>query len=224
MLRVEKDYQIISLNYANTQSNTRMAKVQIKECESKEVFNCIIWEEYLVKMDKRALKVGNIISIMGHDFNEKFNNYVIKQIQVIKEASIGLSEEEREALFAKILNLVQGFKDEKLKAEILELINQNKELLKISPAAKKHHHNYVGGLIKHILECIDYAKALFPVVNTEIDHEVILAACIIHDFGKMFEYTVDLETGAIEVNESWQDIWINHIHWDAAGQIQMVSQ
>lgn len=213
MVKQNGEYKINSYTENETKNGDLMAKVQLVDTTTEEKLNCIIWEDYLAKIEKRALKIGNIISVTEHDFNEKFNNYIIKQIKVIKESSIGLSETEREVLFSKIINIVQSFQDEKLKAGILELIKQNKDLFKISPAAKRHHHNYVGGLMQHVLECVDYAKALFPAVQSEINHEIILAGCITHDLGKMFEYIIDLETGVAEVNENWQGIWINHIYW-----------
>lgn len=213
MLKLNSEYKISSYTENETKNGDLMAKIQLIDITTDEKLNCVIWEDCLVKIEKRALKIGNIISVIEHDFNEKFNNFVIKQIKLIKEASVGLSDTEREVFLSKLIILVQGFKNEKLKTEILEQIKQNKELFKISPAAKRHHHNYVGGLMQHILECIDYAKALFPVTQTEINHEIILAGCIMHDFGKIFEYIVDLETGVVEVNENWQGIWINHSHW-----------
>ena len=39
-------------------------------------------------------------------------------------------------------------------------ICQDEEFLKIAPAAKNNHHNYVGGLLKHTLECIEIAKGI----------------------------------------------------------------
>ena len=67
--------------------------------------------------------------------------------------------------------------------------------------------------MQHIWECINIAKANFPVVFKEINHDLVLAGCITHDFGKIFEYIVDLETGRITKNKDFQKVWINHIQW-----------
>ncbi len=213
MLKQNYEYKIINYIENETKSGDLMAKVQLLDVLADEKINCVIWEASLAKIKKRDLKIGNIIYVTESDFNEKFNNYIIKQVKIVKEVSIGLSEAEREEFFNKITNLVENFKDDKLKTNILELLKENKDLIKVAPAAKRHHHNYVGGLMQHILECVDYANALFPVAQTEINNEVVLAGCIMHDFGKIYEYIVDLESGDIEVNEDWQDIWINHIAW-----------
>ncbi|MFH0702601.1 MAG: HDIG domain-containing metalloprotein [bacterium] len=213
MVKQNSEYKINSYTENETKNGDLMAKVQLVDTATEEKLNCVIWGDCLVKIEKRTLKVGNVISVTEHDFNEKFNNYIIKQIRVIKEASIGFSETEREILFGKIINIIQSFKDEKLKIEILELLKQNKELFKISPAARTQHHNYIGGLMQHILESVDYAKALFPVIPVDIDHELVLSGCITHDLGKMFEYIINTETGIVLKNEKFLNEWISHIHW-----------
>ena len=213
MLRKDGEYKLNSYEEKTTRNNDLMAKVQLTDITTNERYNCIIWQDCLVNIDKRALRVGNVIAITEYDFNEKFKNVIIKQIKLVTEASIGLSETERDDLFNNIIELVNGFKDEKLRAAILEQISQYEALFKIQPAARIHHHNYVGGLLQHITECIDFSKALFPVIPVNINHELVLAACVIHDFGKIFEYKIDTETGVVEMDEEWLGVWINHIQY-----------
>ncbi len=213
MLKQNHEYKIVNYIENETKGGDLLAKVQLVDTDTDEKINCVIWEFSLCKIEKRALKIGNIIYVTESDFNEKFNNYIIKQIKLIKEVSIGLSAAQREEKFNKITDIVGTLNDEKLKISILEQLREHKELFKIAPAAKRHHHNYVGGLMQHIIECVDYAKALFSVTKTKVNNEVVLAGCIMHDFGKIFEYIVDLESGDIEVNHDWQDLWINHIAW-----------
>jgi len=124
-----------------------------------------------------------------------------------------LSLAEREDLFDKIFEVINSFKDDKLKKEILNILKMNEELFLNSPAGKDSHHNYAGGLVKHSWECIEYAKALFAVSDVDINQELVLAACIMHDFGKIFEYHIDLETEVIEKNISWKQNWNSHIYW-----------
>ena len=220
MLRKNSEYKINSYAETETKNGDIMAKLQLVDTATNEKFSCIIWEDFLARIEKRALKTGNIIAIIESDFNEKFNNSIIKQVKLIKETSIGLSEAEQQELFNKIIKTVNDFQNTKLKTAVLELINQNKEGFKIAPAARRHHHNYVGGLMLHIDECVEYAKALFPAIYAETDRELVLTGCIIHDFGKVFEYKVDLETGVIEIDEDWQKVWISHLHYGFSWAIE----
>jgi len=213
VLRQDGEYKIISFSMSETKNGDTMAKLQLKDMQSEETFNCIIWQDFLEKIEKRALRVGNIIFVTDSEYNEKFNNAKIKQIKLIKEASIGLSEADRQVLFDKILEIIDSFKDNKLKNLILEVIFENENLFKTSPAAKTHHHNYIGGLMQHTIECVEFAIAIFPVIPVDINHELVLTGCIAHDLGKMFEYTVDMESGVVAVDEKFITEWISHIHW-----------
>ena len=47
----------------------------------------------------------------------------------------------------------------------------------------------------------------------KIDPDIVYAACILHDFGKIFEYKTDLETGIISYNNDFIKDWISHSQW-----------
>ena len=213
MVRQDGEYKIVSFGISETKNGDTMAKLHIKDTKTEETFNCIIWNDFLVKIDKKALRVGNIISVVESEYNEKFNNEKIKQIKLIKEARTGLSETERQVLFDKILEIINSFKDDKLKTSLMEVIFQNEHLFKTSPAARTQHHNYIGGLMQHTIECVEFAKAIFPVIPVDMNHELVLTGCLTHDLGKMFEYTVNMESGVVGVNEKFINEWISHIHW-----------
>jgi len=57
-----------------------------------------------------------------------------------------------------------------------------------SPAAKSHHHNYVGGLIEHVLSMIDLSKTLAKQYDPELDVDLMIVGCMLHDIGKLIEY------------------------------------
>ena len=56
------------------------------------------------------------------------------------------------------------------------------------------HHNYIGGLMVHTLECLKYADVNLEAFFQRINRDDVYAACLLHDIGKIFEYTVDLES------------------------------
>ncbi|MDD3013652.1 MAG: HD domain-containing protein [Candidatus Gastranaerophilales bacterium] len=213
MINFDSKYGIVSLSINKASNNKDMVKLQLKDFETQETYNCVMWEEAILNTDKKTLKTGNIVSVKGFDFNEKFKNYTLKELILLEEGRIGLNESERQILFNNILEVLSGFSDKELSSAIFSLIKENEELFKISPAAEKIHHNYIGGLMQHIWECVQIAKANFPVVFKEINHDLVFAGCIAHDLGKMFEYIVDVETGMISRNKDFQKVWINHIQW-----------
>lgn len=213
MLSENKEYRIVSLVFKDTQSNTKMAKLQLKCDEEEDVLNCVIWQDVIERTPKKILKVGNIIKVSKHDHNVQYNNYILQALELEKEEKIGLTQEEKDELLGKIYKTVESFENVNLKKAILKVIVENEKLYAATPAAQRMHHNYLGGLLQHTWECICFAKALFAEVYKDVNQELILAGCIAHDFGKMFEYEFDDETGAITRNAGFERVWINHIHW-----------
>lgn len=59
------------------------------------------------------------------------------------------------------------------------------------PGAVKNHHAYVGGLLEHTLEvaeaAIDHCQR-----NTKINKDLLLAAALVHDIGKVQEIEIDV--------------------------------
>ena len=65
------------------------------------------------------------------------------------------------------------------------------------PAAKGMHHAYIGGLLEHTLSMASLADTLakqYPLV----DRDLLLAATLMHDMGKVHEYTIEGEFGFSE--------------------------
>lgn len=81
--------------------------------------------------------------------------------------------------------------DEYLRRLMLAFIDDGAfmEQFKRTPAARALHHNYVGGLIEHVLELValsrDVAKH-FPAVNPDL----VTVGAFLHDIGKVRELAV----------------------------------
>jgi 3'-5' exoribonuclease len=75
------------------------------------------------------------------------------------------------------------------------------------------HHNYLGGLAEHTYECLDIAECLLAKFHRKIDSDSVYASCILHDFGKVFEYKIDEESGLIEYDEDFSGEWLTHSQW-----------
>ncbi len=76
-------------------------------------------------------------------------------------------------------------KDEKLHLFVSELFEKNADTFKIMPAAKLMHHNYVGGLLVHTVECVEFAELNMASFSYKANEDEIYAACLLHDFGKI---------------------------------------
>lgn len=213
MVDLTSDFKILEFRTRETSAKKLMGDLKLENVNSKEVVNGVIWQEDLEKIEKKCLKTGNIIYIEDSKYSEQYKNCTIKRFRVIKEASAGLNKEQRDFLYSFIMEIANSLSDLNLKNAVIKIVSENKELFKITPAAKNNHHNYVGGLMQHICECIKVANANFPVFVQPIDKDLIIAACITHDIGKIFEYKIDMETGVSEIDEEFRKKWISHIHY-----------
>ncbi len=205
--------KVLDVSYKLTKTGKNMANISLRDVSSGEVINCTMWQEVIEKTDKKALKPNNIISVIDSQYNEQYKTLTLNKIILVEEAPIGLSQEQTNELYGKIISVVKDFKDKNLEKAVLKILNENEALFKTAPAARTNHHNFVGGLILHVWECINIAKANFPVFFQKVDTETILAACITHDLGKMYEYKIDTKTGLIEYNQEFQKDWISHIQF-----------
>lgn len=210
MFSTDVDYEIVVFSVGDTKAGTKMGKLQLKNLEDGSILNCILWEEALNRYDSKVFRTGNVIRLISASFNEKYNNCLVSSFAVVKEAKTGLDENEREKVYAELTSYFNKIQNEKLNQFLVKFFTEHKDLIKVMPAAKLMHHNYIGGLMIHILECLKYAELNMDLSEYKFNRDNILAACILHDIGKIFEYTVDLETGLIDYNESFRKEWLTH--------------
>lgn len=210
MFSTDVDYEVVIFSVGDTKAGTKMGKLQLKNLEDNSLLNCILWEETLNRFDSKIFRTGNIVRIVSASFNEKFNNCLVSTLSLVKEAKMGLDEQEREKVYSEIISYIDKIQNEKLNNFVATYFTQHKDLIKIMPAAKLMHHNYIGGLMVHILECIKFAEINMNISDHKFNRDNIIAACILHDIGKIFEYTIDLETGLIDYDENFRKEWLTH--------------
>ena len=213
MLDLNAVYEVITFAIGDTKAGSKMGKLQVKNLEDESVLNCILWEETLNRLDLKLFRTNNQIRIISGTYNEKYNNCLISDIALVKEAKTGLDESERDELFNKIVGYVNKINDKKLAQFVTSLLFEHENEFKTVPAAKLMHHNYIGGLVEHTFECLEFADVVLTKCNNKINPDIVYAACILHDFGKIFEYKIDMETGLIEYNEEFRKDWLTHSQW-----------
>lgn len=210
MFDTETTYEVITFSIGDTKSGTKMGKLQLKDPGDETSLNCILWEETLKRIDPKLFRCGNLVRIVSGSFNEKFNNCLVSALELVKEAKLGIDKTEQEKLYNEILEYINNISDSKMKSFLLDFFKENEAKIKISPAAKMMHHNYLGGLLVHISECLRFAKANLNLFDAKIDSDKVYAACILHDIGKIFEYTINTETGLIDYDENFRKEWLTH--------------
>lgn len=210
MFSTDTIYDVVTFAIGDTKSGAKMGKLQLKEPKSGELLNCILWEEALNRIDMKLFRSGNQLRIVSGSYNEKYNNCLVSALELIKEAKTGLDKNEQKQLFENLIAYINKISDEKLRNFVFSIYNENKEKILIAPAAKLMHHNYVGGLMVHTQECLKYAEVNLDNFFQRLNRDEVLAACLLHDIGKIFEYTIDIETGLIDYDENFRKEWVSH--------------
>ncbi len=206
-------YEVLSYSVGDTKAGTKMGKLQLKNTEDETTLNCILWEETLNRLDVKLFRVGNLVRIVSASFNERFNNCLISSLELVKEAKMGLTEEEREEIYNKIIEHLEQIKDDELRLFVIGYFAEHKDKIKVSPAAKSMHHNFIGGLLVHTLECIELAKLVIKQSFQRMNEDNAIAACALHDIGKIYEYTIDEENGLIDYDEEFKKEWFSHTQY-----------
>ena len=118
----------------------------------------------------------------------------LHKIQAVPETEVDLadylpaSKRDRDEMFRELQGWIAGMSQPHLK-HLLEAMFADEETARAyrtAPAAKTVHHNWIGGLIEHVLSMCQLAKATaahYP----NIDFDLLLTGVLLHDIGKIRE-------------------------------------
>jgi len=118
-----------------------------------------------------------------------------------------LPEERIEELYDIIKKELKTVQNESLKHLLASFFN-DPEFVKMymhSPSAISRHHNYVGGNLEHTVGVVRLCKNISEMYPT-INNDLVLCGALLHDIGKLKEYTY---AAAIDVSDEGN--FIGHI-------------
>lgn len=210
MFNTEDTYEVVIFSIGDTKAGTKMGKLQLRNTVDDTLLNCILWEETLNRFDSKVFRTGNLVRIVSATFNEKFNNCLVSALELVKEAKLGLDNSQIEKYWAKLQSYISKIQDESLRSFVSAQFEKYENEFKIKPAAKLMHHNYIGGLLVHTVECAEFAELNMTHFAYNLNQDEVYSACLLHDFGKIFEYTVDTETGLIDYAPNFREEWVSH--------------
>jgi 3'-5' exoribonuclease len=94
-------------------------------------------------------------------------------------------------MVAEIQGVVNSIKNSFLKHLVNAFLNDKAfmEAFRRAPAAKTLHHNYIGGLVEHVVELVALVNDIarhFP----SVDRDLLITGAFLHDIGKVRELSV----------------------------------
>jgi 3'-5' exoribonuclease len=102
------------------------------------------------------------------------------------------SERDVDRMLARLIPITQSVKEPFL-SRLLAAFFEDPDFVdrfKIAPAAKKMHHAYLGGLLEHTLSMALLIEAVAGHYKG-IDKDILLAGGILHDIGKVHEFSYE---------------------------------
>ena len=150
----------------------------------------------------KTAKQGTIILLEG--ITKQFNGAFSPEISAARELSakeknevdfesllLPCAEEGRSALKAALDDAISGIGDKALRETVVEVLGEFGDGFETKPAGISMHHAYKNGLLEHTVHAVKAGQALLPLYPF-IDHDLAIAGLILHDIGKVLEYTDDL--------------------------------
>jgi 3'-5' exoribonuclease len=94
-------------------------------------------------------------------------------------------------LYARLKEVVSSVVNPDIKRLLENIFNDPKveQKFKIHPGAIEIHHNWIGGLLQHTLEVLDYCEISLK-HHPSLDRDLLIAGALLHDIGKLEELEV----------------------------------
>ncbi|MFC7364412.1 MULTISPECIES: 3'-5' exoribonuclease YhaM [Bhargavaea] len=143
---------------------------------------------------EKMFQPASIVRVGGdvHEYRGR-NQLRIKSIRPAKpDEPIQISdlvpsaEKSKEELYEELSPYIFEITNPNIQRITRYLLKQHREAFLVYPAATKNHHDYVSGLLDHVVSMLRLGKAiaeLYPTLNKDL----LYAGIILHDVGKVVE-------------------------------------
>ena len=158
-----------------------------------------IWSD--AEAHAQNLSAGQFVRAKGKlNLFQGRKQFIIQNISKVKNGNVNRddyihkSSLPPEDMYPQLMALVEEADDYYIRELLLNIL-QDQDIsrrLKTWPAGKSIHHAYQSGLLEHILSCAQLAKLLSP--RYQCNYNYVLAGCILHDLGKVYELSEGVHT------------------------------
>jgi len=128
---------------------------------------------------------------------DEFNGQQIKVTNMSKVDKYDLADfqptsgKDVEKMFGEIVEATEKVKNPSLKKLLKEFLNDKKVVEEYKRGAGGYtvHHDYLGGLLDHTTEMLNYVPAICK-THPKINKDMLVTGIIFHDIGKIYDYKV----------------------------------
>ena len=106
----------------------------------------------------------------------------------------------REYLWNRMEAVMQSIEQPHLQMLLQQIFDESrKDAFCIAPGGREVHHAYAGGLLEHTLEVVAYGEVMLREQGHNLERDLLLTGCILHDIGKIEEY--DLQSISFQTTD-----------------------
>ncbi len=140
---------------------------------------------------KAALLRGEITSFNGNlQFIIQRLRFAGPEDDYDPAALIPAAPIEPEAAMGELERFLESMEDGDYRRLCGAILDRHREELSRLPAAKSMHHAFLYGLLMHTLNMLRAADGLAALYAEVIHRDLLLAGTMLHDLGKLWEYTL----------------------------------
>lgn len=200
---LNKAFFVLQKEIKETKQGKPYINLSLSDPDNKKVtYDAKIWSENVEKLNSK-FNTGDTIEVLDGK-EETYKNVKqinINNLKVVVKGKWGFTTTETKIFYNNIIQFIDlNISDDNVKAITLvtfQKYSKNSYIFE-APAAKTHHHNYPGGLLKHTWELCKMALAIHNTdLYPDLNWNIIYGACILHDLGKIQDYIIN--NGNIEV-------------------------
>lgn len=155
----------------------------------------VVWDN--VEQIAQSNHMGDVVYVEGNVSEYKgMMQLVVRNMETCSEEItdpedfLPSTKRDIEEMFERLLMICDSFEKKYMK-DLFNVLWKDQDFVikfKKAPAAKKMHHAYIGGLLEHTLSMASLADKVAGHYRG-IDRDLLMAGAILHDIGKIDEYT-----------------------------------
>ena len=162
---------------------------------------------YNAEKNDSEISEGNILMLKGKlvRFDGRLQINISKEedaVRILKEGEfdperfLRKSKRDPEDMFRDLMKFVDSVNDEELREFLKVVFRSLRDDLLVAPAAVRHHHAYIGGLLEHSLNVAKIVDSVSKIYG--VNRDLAVSGALLHDIGKIREYAV--KPSGIEVS------------------------
>lgn len=177
---------VTSVEQSTTQRNDPYLKVSVSDGSS--TLQCNLWNSTKDSFNAVGKVIVAEIECKGEKYYTLKPGYLITDEPV--DEYVRCSPISTESIYDYFIETAKGFSNTELGTLVQAVLSSCKDKLLVWGAAKGVHHNFKGGLLYHEYRMLKSAEGVCKLYS--VDAELVKAAVMLHDVGKVLELDTDV--------------------------------